>query len=80
MRYVGKLEDGSTFDRSTKFVFKLGIGEVIKGWDLGVAGMRMGERARLTIPPELGYGKRGSGNIPGGATLIFEVTLNAVIR
>ena len=78
MRYTGKLRDGSVFDRSTRFVFQLGIGEVIKGWDLGVAGMRVGERARLTIPPELGYGNRGSGNIPGEATLIFEVTLNAI--
>ena len=78
MRYTGKLRDGSVFDRSTRFVFQLGIGEVIKGWDLGVAGMRVGERARLTIPPELGYGNRGSGNIPGEATLIFEVPLNAI--
>ncbi len=54
--------------------------QVIKGWDQGVLGMRVGERIRLTVPPALGYGKRGSGKeIPGGATLIFDMTLNKIL-
>lgn len=65
MKYVGKLaSNGKVFD-STKgapFTFRLGVGEVIKGWDLGVKGMRVGDRRTLTIPPELGYGKKG---VPG---------------
>ena len=80
MAYKGTLEDGSCFDKSAHFKFTLGIGEVIKGWDLAVAGMREGERARFTIPSKLGYGKRGSPpEIPPDATLIFEVTLNKVV-
>lgn len=80
MAYHGTLEDGSTFDKAAHFKFQLGIGEVIKGWDLGVAGMREGEKARLTVPSKLGYGKRGSPpEIPGDATLLFEVTLNKIL-
>jgi hypothetical protein len=79
MKYAGTLEDGTPFDRAAHFKFTLGIGEVIKGWDLGVAGMREGERARLTVPSKLGYGKRGSPpEIPGDCTLIFDVTLNKI--
>ena len=81
VNYTGKLEDGSIFDSSLSpgkepFTFTLGVGSVIKGWDMGVKGMKVGGRRKLTIPPELGYGDRGAGNvIPPGATLIFEVEL-----
>lgn len=68
----------SSVDRGEKFPFPLGAGRVIKGWDEGVAGMLIGETRVLTIPPEMGYGDRGAGNvIPPGATLIFEVELFA---
>ena len=81
MKYVGTLQDGGAqFDKAAHFKFTLGIGEVIKGWDQGVRGMREGERARLTVPPKLGYGKKGAPpEIPGDATLIFEVTLNKIL-
>jgi FKBP-type peptidyl-prolyl cis-trans isomerase len=77
------LTDGTKFDSSLRrgkpFSFQLGAGRVIRGWDEGVAGMRVGGRRRLTIPPELGYGARGAGNvIPPGATLVFEVELLGV--
>lgn len=80
VHYVGTLEDGQKFDssrdRGSPFAFTLGAGEVIRGWDLGVAGMRIGETRRLTIPPNLGYGSPGSPPaIPPNATLIFEVEL-----
>ncbi len=76
MSYVGKLEDGTVFDRASKFTFTLGGGEVIKGWDQGIQGMRLGEKARLVVPSKLGYGKRGSPpEIPPDATLVFDVCL-----
>lgn len=80
MHYVGTLTDGtkfdSSFDRDQPFTFQLGAGQVIKGWDQGLVDMCVGEKRKLTIPPELGYGDRGAGNIiPGGATLVFEVEL-----
>ena len=81
VNYTGKLEDGSIFDSSLSpgkepFTFTLGVGSVIKGWDMGVKGMKVGGKRKLTIPPELGYGDRGAGNeIPPEATLIFEVEL-----
>lgn len=66
----------SSVDRGETFSFRLGAGRVIQGWDLGFAGMKVGGMRRLTIPPELGYGARGAGNvIPPHATLIFDVEL-----
>ncbi len=83
VHYTGRLTDGSKFDssldRRRPFSFQLGAGEVIKGWDQGVAGMKVGGKRRLTIPPELGYGARGYPPvIPPDATLVFEVELLAV--
>ena len=81
VNYTGKLEDGSVFDSSLNpgrepFTFTLGVGSVIKGWDLGVKGMKVGGKRNLTIPADLGYGDRGAGSvIPPGATLLFEVEL-----
>lgn len=82
IHYNGTLEDGtkfdSSYDRKTPFETKIGIGYVIKGWDLGVVGMKVGGKRKLTIPHELGYGKYGVGDIPGFATLIFEMELLAI--
>ena len=69
----------SSVDRNQKFSFPLGAGRVIRGWDMGVADMQIGEVRELTIAPDMGYGDRGAGNvIPPGATLVFEVELFAV--
>lgn len=71
----------SSVDRKEYFKFKLGEGRVIKGWDQGVVGMKIGEKRELTIAPEMGYGSRGAGNvIPPGATLVFEVELAEIER
>ena len=81
VNYTGTLENGSIFDSSLKpgrdpFTFTLGVGSVIKGWDQGVKGMKVGGKRKLVIPPELGYGDKGAGNvIPPNATLIFEIEL-----
>jgi len=85
MSYEGRLEqrvvrngvcESLVFDKSARFKFQLGAGEVIKGWDMGIVGMRVGGSRQLTVPPSLGYGKRGSPpEIPPDATLIFRVKL-----
>lgn len=84
VHYTGCLPDGTRFDasrdRDRPFSFVLGAGRVIRGWDLGVRGMRPGERRLLVIPPELGYGSRGAGEaIPPGSTLLFRVELLEVV-
>ncbi|KAL7556227.1 hypothetical protein ACA910_017381 [Epithemia clementina (nom. ined.)] len=81
VKYRGTLDDGSVFDSASSFEFVLGAGEVIKGWDQGVAGMMIGEERSLVVPPKLGYGKKGaSPEIPPNATLHFTVTLKKIIR
>jgi len=83
MNYTGRLTDGTVFDSNvdpkfshvTPFEFKLGAGQVIKGWDEGLLGMKVGEKKTLTIPPEKGYGAQAQGPIPANSTLIFDVEL-----
>lgn len=84
--YTGWLHDasrpdakGTQFDSNTAFTFRLGTGAVIRGWDVGVAGMRIGGQRRLIIPPDLAYGSAGRPpTIPPNATLVFDITLNSV--
>uniref|UniRef100_A0A182NSD3 peptidylprolyl isomerase n=1 Tax=Anopheles dirus TaxID=7168 RepID=A0A182NSD3_9DIPT len=85
MHYTGTLEDGTEFDssipRGNPLSFTLGMGQVIKGWDQGLLGMCEGEKRKLIIPPELGYGDRGAGEkIPPNSVLIFEVELMKIER
>jgi FKBP-type peptidyl-prolyl cis-trans isomerase len=90
VNYTGKLVDGTKFDssldRGVPIDFTLGVGRVIKGWDQGILGMKVGEKKTLTIPPELGYGAQaipdGRGNIliPANSTLIFDVELVDIKR
>ena len=80
MHYSGYLTNGTKFDssvdRNEPFVTKIGVGQVIKGWDVGVLHLNRGAKARFTIPPEMGYGAQGAGGvIPPNATLIFDVEL-----
>lgn len=79
VHYIGTLQNGTKFDssvdRGKPFTFVLGSGKVIKGWEQGLLGMKIGGHRRLTIPPELGYGSRGQGSIPPNSTLIFEIDL-----
>ena len=83
--YTGWLYDGSRtegkgsqFDSNTSYSFVLGTGSVIRGWDQGVPGMRVGGQRRLVLPPELAYGSAGRSPIPPNATLVFDITLNSV--
>lgn len=80
VHYLGTLENGtkfdSSYDRNTPFTTQIGVGQVIKGWDEGIVGMKVGGKRKLTIPPTLGYGQQGAGeSIPPNSTLIFEVEL-----
>jgi FKBP-type peptidyl-prolyl cis-trans isomerase len=83
VHYVGTLQDGTKFDSSydanRPFAFKVGVGQVIQGWDLGIPGMRVGGKRRLTIPPSLAYGNRANGPIPANSTLIFDIELLSVL-
>jgi FKBP-type peptidyl-prolyl cis-trans isomerase len=83
VHYTGTLENGKKFDssrdRGQPFEFQLGAGQVIRGWDQGIAMLKVGDRAKLTIPPEMGYGAAGAGGlIPPNAVLIFDVELLGV--
>lgn len=79
IHYLGTLENGqkfdSSYDRGEPFQTRIGVGEVIEGWDMGVVGMKVGGKRKLIIPPQLAYGDREIGSIPANSTLIFEVEL-----
>ena len=84
LNYTGTLSDGTKFDSSydhgEPFSFTLGAGEVIKGWDDGIVGMKVGEKKHLVIPPEMGYGAQAIGPIPANSTLMFDVELVKIDR
>ncbi len=84
VNYVGTLDDGAKFDSSDDhgqpLLFQFGMGQVIQGWELGFAGMKVGGKRRLTVPPELGYGAVGNGPIPPNSTLHFDVELVSIQR
>lgn len=79
IHYTGTLQNGEKFDssvdRGAPFTTKIGVGEVIKGWDQGVVGMKVGGKRKLTIPPDLGYGASANGPIPANSILVFELEL-----
>ena len=77
MRYTGWLADGTQFDsnQAAGFQFRLGAGQVIQGWDVGVTGMQVGGARQLIIPPSMGYGAEGTSGIPGNSILVFNVTM-----
>jgi FKBP-type peptidyl-prolyl cis-trans isomerase len=82
VNYLGTLLDGtkfdSSYDRNQPFTTQIGVGQVIKGWDEGIVGMKVGGKRKLTIPPALGYGDQAAGSIPPNSTLVFEVELLSV--
>ena len=82
VHYVGTLTNGTVFDssysRNQPFTFRVGVGQVIAGWDQGIPGMKVGGKRRLTIPPSLGYGNQAVGSIPANSTLIFDVELLSI--
>ena len=84
MHYDGRLENGKEFDssrtRAQPFQFQIGRNSVIQGWEQGIIGMKVGGKRRLTIPPELGYGSGGAGDIPPNSVLIFDVELLQALR
>ena len=83
VNYIGTLTDGtkfdSSYDRGQPYTFRLGAGAVIQGWDMGVPGMKVGGKRRLTIPPSLAYGSQGNGVIPPNATLKFDIDLVSIL-
>lgn len=83
VHYVGTLLNGTQFDssyaRNTPYSFRIGAGQVIRGWDQGVPGMRVGGKRRLTIPPSLAYGNQANGPIPANSTLRFEIELLSIV-
>ena len=80
VNYVGTLTNGTVFDSNQLgFAFRFGVGAVIKGWDQGLVGMRVGGRRKLTVPPSLGYGSTPTGSIPANSTLLFDITLRSIV-